>query len=743
MRQAIAILAAVLALSGAAGLRPASAEKYALMIGVNEYASERIPDLRGCHNDVDYLKAVLLQKYGFRETNVRVILSQDATKERILKEFDNHLGQAGPNDVVYFHFSGHGSQAPDDNGDEEDGIDETFCPTDIRTDRQFRDVRDDEFGAAIAKLRAGSITIILDSCHSGTATRGLDDFLSPTSVPPGMRGMTTGNRFVEPTEPVVPTGIETNGLANLFQRPPGLGSRGMGGVAARASEPSFTFLSGCRAEQTSADAPFATTGGKYAYFGALSYNLAGALMKADPNDPSWTMQRVVETAIASMKARSFKQDPQIEAPANVRLFWQRPAPPVATPTTPVQPTPTATPPPSKPFILVTNLGGNQVELGAGAAAGVTEQSVYTIYEATDNKLEGTGIALAQVRVVGPTTCVAELKRADAAKLKKGCRAVETLHYYPPNKLYVALAGVQVGGVKAALQGIPFVSVVDSLEDYVDRVVRIEAGAGGFRGHLINMDGQRFETRTGANAPALVEALREDLTNAYVIKRLALLQNPAPPFRVKAWVEGDQPPKKLEGEKIVFKFRAERDCYLNLIDCGTSGKVTVLFPNAFHKDNRIQAGREYAIPSDEMGFDIETQGPAGLELVKAVATVKPLNLLGFDFSTLAQDRPFLTRDLDESVAAPAQMEVALSRSLGGDLAGGVRGKDFVIKARPAATAPPSAGTIQVVAPTKPPEVFTAQPIQPVKPTPVEVTPEYIPTDGWATDVVIVAVKGKGV
>ena len=184
MRKALAILAAALAFTALAALRPACAEKYALMVGVNDYVSESIPDLRGCVNDVNLMKQVLTsEKYGFQEKNIRVLFNRDATLERILAEFDNWLvKQAGPEDVVVFHFSGHGSQAADDNGDEtDDNIDETLCPTDIRTDAAFRDLRDDVFGAAIAKLRAGSITIITDSCHSGTGTRDLDSALSPTT----------------------------------------------------------------------------------------------------------------------------------------------------------------------------------------------------------------------------------------------------------------------------------------------------------------------------------------------------------------------------------------------------------------------------------------------------------------------------------------------------------------------------------------------------------------------------------
>ena len=39
---------------------------------------------------------------------------------------------AQPNDSLFFHYSGHGSQQQDHDGDEVDGTDETICPVDYK-----------------------------------------------------------------------------------------------------------------------------------------------------------------------------------------------------------------------------------------------------------------------------------------------------------------------------------------------------------------------------------------------------------------------------------------------------------------------------------------------------------------------------------------------------------------------------------------------------------------------------------
>ena len=77
------------------------------------------------------------------------------------------------------------------------------------------------------------------------------------------------------------------------------------------------------------------------------------------------------------------------------------------------------------------------------------------------------------------------------------------------------------------------------------------------------------------------------------------------------------------------FRSDRECYLYLFDLGTSGSVTVLLPNQLHQDNFIRAGRIYAIPGNDYPFEYKLGGPAGIERIKAIATVTKKDLLDLD------------------------------------------------------------------------------------------------------------------
>ncbi len=81
-----------------------------------------------------------------------------------------------------------------------------------------------------------------------------------------------------------------------------------------------------------------------------------------------------------------------------------------------------------------------------------------------------------------------------------------------------------------------------------------------------------------------------------------------------------------GEKINIFFKSEKDCYLNLWNFGTSGKLTVLFPNALFTDNFIKGNRIYSIPGEDYPFDYILSGPPGIERVKAIAANHKFNLI---------------------------------------------------------------------------------------------------------------------
>src|SRR6266480_897551 len=156
--------------------------KRALLIGINNYAA--VPRLRGSVNDVETMRQVLVSRWGFAERNITMLTDERATRAGILRALDQLVKESGPSDTVYFHFSGHGSQVKDLNGDEEDGLDETIIPQDGRSG-DVRDIIDDELDEIFARMKPRSVMIVLDSCHSGTATRAAD--IRTRSVPQDTR----------------------------------------------------------------------------------------------------------------------------------------------------------------------------------------------------------------------------------------------------------------------------------------------------------------------------------------------------------------------------------------------------------------------------------------------------------------------------------------------------------------------------------------------------------------------------
>ncbi|KAI8275097.1 Metacaspase-1 [Colletotrichum sp. SAR11_57] len=90
------------------------------------------------------------------------------TKQNLLRAMHWLVKDARPNDSLFFHYSGHGGQTKDLDGDEDDGYDEVIYPVDFR---QTGHITDDEMHRIMVQpLQAGvRLTAIFDSCHSGTA----------------------------------------------------------------------------------------------------------------------------------------------------------------------------------------------------------------------------------------------------------------------------------------------------------------------------------------------------------------------------------------------------------------------------------------------------------------------------------------------------------------------------------------------------------------------------------------------
>ncbi|QKX56242.1 uncharacterized protein TRUGW13939_03343 [Talaromyces rugulosus] len=144
----------------------------ALMIGINYFGQKG--QLRGCINDVKNMSSYLNQAFGYAREDM-VLLTDDQqnpmsqpTKANILRAMHWLVKDAEPNDSLFFHYSGHGGQTPDQDGDEDDGYDEVIFPVDFRSAGHIVD--DEMHRIMVRPLRPGvRLTAIFDSCHSGSA----------------------------------------------------------------------------------------------------------------------------------------------------------------------------------------------------------------------------------------------------------------------------------------------------------------------------------------------------------------------------------------------------------------------------------------------------------------------------------------------------------------------------------------------------------------------------------------------
>ncbi len=146
----------------------AIAEDRALIIGINAYEGDNA--LEGCRTDAENMERVVKEVWGYKSSQIKTLFDKKATQKAILDAFDDWLiRDTRSGDRVFFYFSGHGIQIPDEDGDEEDDIDEAFCPVEMK-----EMITDDEINKRLKKLSSRQVIFVADSCHSGTTTRALN-----------------------------------------------------------------------------------------------------------------------------------------------------------------------------------------------------------------------------------------------------------------------------------------------------------------------------------------------------------------------------------------------------------------------------------------------------------------------------------------------------------------------------------------------------------------------------------------
>ena len=600
-----------IALALAAGLA-SGGERRALLVGVKDYADPLVPKLDGPENDVALLADVLKKHYGFRDADLKILLSRGATRAAILAATEEWLIRGvRAEDMVLFYYSGHGSQTADLNGDEDDGLDEFLVAHDFemkawKEDKLFRGgILDDELGQLIERIPADSVTVILDACHSGTGTREIS-FSLPTRqryIAPPQWVFDQAKRVARSTRDIT--------RVTLVDKPP-----------ERA-----VLLAASTAADVAEDAPF-EVGGKQVYHGALTFLLARGLQgaAAPEREKAITYRDAWEYVRKELKAAEFKQEPQLEGQAerlSRALFFQPPQT-------------------AGRSGRVIRTDGRLATFELGGYEGVAIGSVFGAYP-PETASPQAALRKGKIEVTAVRDHEADGQISEGrAEARDRVFEEQRAFALGPLEVFVEVAEASTereaareaaSAISDRLRSANYLRVLDRTAISVKKIVRVSATREGggvlYSAQIIDRYGQEGAAHSERDVRELAGQVLNDLDRLDLLRRLAQLRNPNPGFRIRLETSPPGAGRFRLKEKVAYRFTSDRDCHLLLLNVGPDGNIALLFPNPWHKDSAVRAGQVYEIPSREMDFDIVVRPPVGPEVLKAIATLSAVRVRGVD------------------------------------------------------------------------------------------------------------------
>jgi hypothetical protein len=276
-------------------------EKRALIIAIGDYPSGSYWGKISSEKDIPLIKNAI-SHHGFQEKNIQILQDAAATKAGIIAAVQQLISRSNPGDIVLVHYSGHGQQVFDKNGDELDKRDESIVPVDAPA-KYIKGVYegenhliDDELELLFGELRMklgskGSLTLVFDACHSGTATRGI----APS------RGTSL---FMGPEEEGAKETVKETATYNFNVK-----TRGND----KADIAPMVLFSGAGAEELN----YETQDEQGNFVGSLSFAFSKVLLNADKNI---TYKQLFDRLKLEMSVLAPKQSPQIEGDIDYELF---------------------------------------------------------------------------------------------------------------------------------------------------------------------------------------------------------------------------------------------------------------------------------------------------------------------------------------------------------------------------------------------------------------------------------------
>lgn len=528
------------------------AARHALLIGINQYPRIPSPNLKGCVSDMELMRSLLADRFGFPAETTRTLRNEEATQQAIRGALAEIAAAVGEDDIVVLFYAGHGSRLADPR--QPARLIESMVPYDSgRGTQPNLDILDEEIDQWVQRVneKTPHVTLIFDCCHSGSVTR--DTFGEATrEAPADLRA--AADMF------------GGGPLPEIFNSPRDSDQKGTSGWLPGRRR--AVVIAACRADEL-ANEHKAFTGTAVVRHGALTFFLGQALLQAQAGA---TWRDLFEQVAPRVTAKYNRQHPQIEGKMDQLLFGTEEIRPAS-------------------YLQVRAAQDGTVELGGGAAHGLRPGSLWTVHSAgARHGAAGDEVATVEIQTVRAVTSTARVveTRTPGQLAAAGLRAFLREQRLPEPGLQIAIDAPEEprSRLVQALGREPLLRFVEEAEEAEILIRWREENTWS----AIGRDG-RLAARLRPDHPEEIRALLNDLRAVGRYRQLLELDNPDPGSRLKGRVhlrvrggvvEGGVAVFR-EGEKAEFEIVNGHDApvWVTLVEFGSDGKISLLLPRPGH------------------------------------------------------------------------------------------------------------------------------------------------------------------
>ncbi|MCG3165579.1 MAG: hypothetical protein POELPBGB_01347 [Bacteroidia bacterium] len=563
--------------------------KYALLIGINTY--ELVKDLNGCENDVDLMKNLLKTKFDFKEENIRVIKSEQATQENILTAFKSHLiDQIDSNDIVVFHYSGHGGRIKNLNSEEikeADKYEEFLVPYDYNpsSSSDFKGILDDQINELLLTVAdiTKNVTFIFDACHSGGSIKSIETV-----------------RRIEDQVRALPKPDKSIKLIKSMRND---GSK-------------YVFIAGCKSNQYSYETEY---NGKS--FGSLTYHLVNELNKQIGKITYGNIMKIVRQRVQAQ--HQMNQYPEIYgANENYAFFGDEVLH-------------------TEAYLLVKEISKDTITIEGGRVIGITKNSEFAIYDPLELKLDDISKSVATIKIVEVKDFYSKAILLKGNISKVFSKAVEISHVFSDLQIKLFYSGNwnSFGKIKEEVNKLPYIATSLNINE-ADIVLKEKNG-----NIMLTLPWDTSEAKLTLNDVTKVEELKSEINKWAKWYSAIALHNSSSKLDIdidiyKADAKGGKAllpsisKSFQEEDQIVLKItnNSSLPVYIYLLNIIDNGEVIILNTADLPDLNSELIDKGQTVSQQFILKLSEDQGDQGVEVYKVYASTT-----GIDLTHLEKDK----------------------------------------------------------------------------------------------------------